>query len=101
MKKSSQIGSGTVNRSTAIIKDSWIDLRADCTTPSGVIISPYYLLSCPDRAHTVCLDQDDRICVVWLYRHGAARVMMDLPGDVVEAGEDPLEAATGVLNNSA
>jgi 8-oxo-dGTP pyrophosphatase MutT (NUDIX family) len=94
MKKSPQIGPWTVNRSTAIIKDSWIDLRADdCTTPSGVSISPYYILSYPDWAHTVCLDQDDRICVVWQYRHGAARVMMELPGGVVAAGEDPLEAA--------
>lgn len=83
-----------MNRSTVIIKDSWIDLRADdCTTPSGVSVSPYYVLSCPDWAHTVCLDQNDRICVVWQYRHGAARVMMELPGGVVEAGEDPLEAA--------
>ncbi len=71
-----------------------IDLRADdCTMPSGVRISPYYILSYPDWAHTVCLDQDDRICVVWQYRHGAARVMMELPGGFVEAGEDPLEAA--------
>src|SRR5258708_40082195 len=94
MKKSPQIGPWTVNRSSTIIKDSWIDLRADdCTTPAGVSISPYYILSYPDWAHTVCLYQDDRICVVWQYRHGAARVMMELPGGVVAAGEGPLEAA--------
>ena len=94
MKKSPQIGSWTVNRSSTIIKDSWIDLRADdCTMPSGESISPYYILSYPDWAHAVCLDQDDRICVVWQYRHGVARVMMELPGGVIEAGEDPLEAA--------
>src|SRR5258705_9507491 len=94
LKKSLQIGSWTVNRSSTIIKDSWIDLRAeDCTTPARVSVSPYYILSYPDWAHTVCLDQDDAICVVWQYRHGAARVMMELPGGVVEAGEDPLEAA--------
>jgi ADP-ribose pyrophosphatase YjhB (NUDIX family) len=94
MKKSPQIGPCTVNRSTAIIRDSWIDLRADdCTTPGGVSISAYYILSYQDWAQTICLDQDDRICVVWQYRHGAARVMMELPGGVVAAGEDPLEAA--------
>jgi hypothetical protein len=76
-----------VNRSTAIIRDSWIDLRADdCTTPGGVSISAYYILSSQDWAQTICLDQDDRICVVWQYRHGAARVMMELPGGVVAAG---------------
>jgi 8-oxo-dGTP pyrophosphatase MutT (NUDIX family) len=94
MKKSRQIEPWTVNGSTRIIKDGWIDLRADdCMTPDGVSISPYYVLRYPDWAHTVCLDQDDRICVVSQYRHAAARVTMELPGGVVEAGEDPQEAA--------
>jgi 8-oxo-dGTP pyrophosphatase MutT (NUDIX family) len=94
MKNSQQIEPWIVNGSTTIIKDKWIDLRADdCTTPGGVGISPYYVLRYPDWAHTVCLDQDDRICVVSQYRHAAARVMMELPGGVVEPGEDPLQAA--------
>jgi 8-oxo-dGTP pyrophosphatase MutT (NUDIX family) len=94
MKKSPRINAWTVNRSSTIMKDSWIDLRADdCTTPTGVDISPYYVLRYPDWAHSICLDQDDRVCVVKQYRHGAARVMMELPGGVVEADEVPLEAA--------
>jgi len=94
MKKSPEIRSWTVNRSSTIIKDSWIDLRADdCATPAGVNISPYYVLRYPDWVHSICLDQDDRVCVVTQYRHGASRVMMELPGGVVEVGEDPLEAA--------
>jgi predicted NUDIX family NTP pyrophosphohydrolase len=39
------------------------------------------------------------ICVVSEYRHGAARVMMELPGGVVEAGEDPLVAAQRELSD--
>jgi 8-oxo-dGTP pyrophosphatase MutT (NUDIX family) len=94
MKISPEIRSWTVNHSSTIIKDSWIDLRADdCTTPAGVNISPYYILRYPDWVHAICLDQDDRVCVVRQYRHGASRVMMELPGGVVEAQEDPLEAA--------
>jgi 8-oxo-dGTP pyrophosphatase MutT (NUDIX family) len=94
MKKSLEIRSWTVNRSSTIIRDRWIDLRADdCTTPAGVRISPYYVLRYPDWAHSICLDQDNRVCVVKQYRHGALRVMMELPGGVVEAGEDPLMAA--------
>jgi 8-oxo-dGTP pyrophosphatase MutT (NUDIX family) len=94
MKKSPEIGFWTVNRSSTIIKDNWIDLRADdCTTPAGVNISPYYVFRYPDWAHSICLDRDDRICVVNQYRHGASKVMKELPGGVVETGEDPLEAA--------
>lgn len=55
----------TVNSSATVIKDRWIDLRAeDCTTAAGVSIAPYYVLHYPDWAHIVCLDQDDHICVV-------------------------------------
>jgi 8-oxo-dGDP phosphatase len=105
MTKFPEIRAWTVNGSSTIIKDRWIDLRADdCTTPAGLSISPYYVLRYPDWAHSVCFDEADRICVVSQYRHGAARVMMELPGGVVEAGEDPLVAAqrelleeTGIL----
>jgi 8-oxo-dGTP pyrophosphatase MutT (NUDIX family) len=84
----------TVNSSTIVVKDRWIDLRAeDCTTSTGVSVSPYYVLRYPDWAHIVCLDGDGRICVVSQYRHAVARTMMELPGGVIEAGEDPLEAA--------
>lgn len=88
----------TVNSSSTVIKDRWIDLRADdCITPAGVSISPYYVLRYPDWAHSVCLDDIGRICVVSQYRHGASRVMMELPGGVVEADEDPLVAAAREL----
>lgn len=84
----------TVKNSTTLIKDRWIDLQAqDCTTAGGVSVAPYYVLRYPDWAHTVCLDGEDRICVVSQYRHAAARVMMELPGGVIDAGEDPLDAA--------
>jgi 8-oxo-dGTP pyrophosphatase MutT (NUDIX family) len=58
-----------------------------------VRISPFYVLRYPDWAHIVCQDQDNRICVVSQYRHGIGRTMTELPGGVVEKGEDPLQAA--------
>lgn len=89
-----QLGSWSVNHSTTIIKDRWIDLRADdCTTASGVSITPFYVLRYPDWAHIVCTDRHAGICVVSQYRHAVGRTMMELPGGVVEAGEDPLKAA--------
>lgn len=94
MKNKQQLGPWIVKHSKTIIKDDWIDLRADdCVTPAGVGISPYYVLGYPDWAHTVCLDSQDRVCVVSQYRHAAKRVMMELPGGVIEAGEESLAAA--------
>jgi 8-oxo-dGTP pyrophosphatase MutT (NUDIX family) len=84
----------TIHGSSSIIRDRWIDLRADnCTTASGISVDPYYVLRYPDWAHVVCIDHEQRICVVWQYRHGVGRTMAELPGGIVERGEDPLIAA--------
>jgi 8-oxo-dGTP pyrophosphatase MutT (NUDIX family) len=94
MTKMPEMKPWKVNRSVTVIKDRWIDLRAeDCTTAEGVDIAPYYVLHYPDWAHVVCLDQHDRICVVSQYRHAVTRTVMELPGGGIEAGEDPLDAA--------
>ena len=84
----------TVTSSATVIKDRWIDLRADdCVTSSGVSVAPFYVLTYPDWVHIVCLDAQQRLCVVRQYRHGIRQTTMELPGGIIEAGEDPLDAA--------
>jgi hypothetical protein len=39
----------TVEGSPAVLRDRWIDVRADdCITSAGVKVSPYYVLTYPD-----------------------------------------------------
>ncbi|WLA68024.1 NUDIX hydrolase [Bradyrhizobium diazoefficiens] len=83
-----------VKGSRTVIKDRWIDLRADdCATAEGVSIAPYYVLHYPDWVHVVCLDHLNRICVVAQYRHAVGRTVLELPGGTLDDGEDPLSAA--------
>ncbi len=83
-----------VESTRVIIKDRWIDLRADdCVRPDGVRISPYYVLHYPEWVHVLCRDEADRICLVDQYRHGARRGVRELPGGMLEQGESPLDGA--------
>jgi 8-oxo-dGTP pyrophosphatase MutT (NUDIX family) len=81
--------------SEPIIADRWIDLRADrCITASGKDIAPYYVLSYPDWVHVVALTDTNELVLVEQYRHGAASVVLELPGGAVDASDaDPAAAA--------
>lgn len=78
----------TVRSSRRVIKDRWIDLRADdCVTPSGQEIAPYYVLSYPDWVHVVALNACEEVLLVRQYRHGASDSFLELPGGVIDPGE--------------
>lgn len=77
-------------QSETLLRDRWIDLRADrCATPQGVEIAPYYVLSYPDWINVVAITPEDHLVLVRQYRHGAGKVCLELPSGGVEAGESP------------
>jgi 8-oxo-dGTP pyrophosphatase MutT (NUDIX family) len=81
-------------RSETLLKDRWIDLRADhCITPDGVEISPYYVLSYPDWVHVVAITSAASLVLVRQYRHAAGQSLLELPGGAVDAGDASLEEA--------
>lgn len=80
--------------STPILKDRWIDLRADrCLTASGAEIAPYYVLTYPDWVHVVAITTDDRLVLVRQYRHGAGEAVLELPGGVMDPADADAAAA--------
>jgi len=71
--------------SETVIRDRWIDLRADrCLTPSGAEIAPYYVLGYPDWVHVVALTPARGLVLVRQYRHAAGRSFLELPGGGVD-----------------
>lgn len=88
-----------VRGSRRVLRDAWIDLRADhCVTPRGVKLDPYYVLQYPDWVHVAAFDEEDRLLLVRQYRHGAGVVSLELPGGVMEPHEsDPLVAGAREL----
>ncbi len=83
-----------VETSKTVVRDRWIDLRADdCVTPGGHTIAPYYVLTYPDWVHVVALTDDQELVLVEQYRHGAAKAILELPGGMIDpADATPLAA---------
>lgn len=81
--------------SKTIIKDRWIDLRADdCLTPAGHEIAPFYVLNYPDWVHVVAITAEDEMVLVRQYRHGASDVFLELPAGTVDPEDaDPADTA--------
>jgi 8-oxo-dGTP pyrophosphatase MutT (NUDIX family) len=81
-------------RSETLLKDRWINLRADhCVTPTGVEISPYYVLSYPDWVHVVAITKAGCLVLVRQYRHGAGETFLELPGGAVDPADTSMEVA--------
>lgn len=83
-----------VMKTTEILKDRWIDLRADhCLTPEGREISPYYVMSYPDWINIVAITTDNCLLLVRQYRHAAGKFFMEIPGGGQEAADVDSEQA--------
>jgi 8-oxo-dGTP pyrophosphatase MutT (NUDIX family) len=77
-----------VESTRSVIRDRWLSVRADrCRTPDGREVDPYYVLEYPDWVNVVAVTESDEVVLVRQYRHGVARVVLELPSGVVE-GED-------------
>ncbi|MBE8713001.1 NUDIX hydrolase [Sphingobacterium hungaricum] len=84
----------TLLDSKYIIQRPWATLRVDkLQLPNGNIKDEYYVLEYPTWVNMVGITEDDKILFVKQYRHGAGKILIELPAGVVEDGEDPAEAA--------
>lgn len=83
-----------VTASRTVVKDRWINLRADdCLRADGLEIKPYYILEYPDWVQVVAIDEDENLVVIRQYRHGARKITLELPSGCVDPQDaDPIAA---------
>ena len=88
-----------VTATRTLVKDKWIDLRADdCVRSDGLEIKPYYVLDYPDWVQVIAIDADENLVVVRQYRHGVGKVTLEVPSGCIDADDvDPLAAAAREL----
>jgi 8-oxo-dGTP pyrophosphatase MutT (NUDIX family) len=80
--------------SKKVFEDRWFKARADaCQFPDGRIIDPYYVVELPNWANAVVVTPNNEIVLVKQYRYPVDAVTLELPGGVINDGEDPMLAA--------
>jgi 8-oxo-dGTP pyrophosphatase MutT (NUDIX family) len=67
--------------------------RSDAVSPIDATEHSFYRIRSPDWAQIVAITRDLEIVLVRQYRHGCQRMTLEIPGGLVDAGEDPAQAA--------
>lgn len=80
--------------SEKVFDHRWYTVRQDrVELPDGRIIDDYFVSVRPDVVLILALTEDEQVPLVRQYKHGVQKVLLELPGGFIDAGETPLEAA--------
>jgi 8-oxo-dGTP pyrophosphatase MutT (NUDIX family) len=71
--------------------------RSWTRSPRTGDLHPFYRIDSPDWVNVVPLTDDDRVVLVRQFRHGARAHTLEIPGGMVDPGEDPATAAAREL----
>lgn len=76
-----------------LVKEKWATLRVDtCKLQGGAIKDDYYVMEYPDWVNAVAVTEENKIVLVRQYRHSADIISLEIPGGVVDDGENPEDA---------
>jgi 8-oxo-dGTP pyrophosphatase MutT (NUDIX family) len=67
--------------------------RSNALSPLDATEHAFYRIQSPDWVQVVPITTDQQVVLVRQYRHGCQRVTLEIPGGLVDAGEDPAQAA--------
>jgi ADP-ribose pyrophosphatase len=73
-----------------LVKEKWATLRVDtCKLQNGTIKDDYYVLEYPNWVNAVALTAENKLIMVRQYRYGGDIISLEIPGGVIDDGEDP------------
>jgi 8-oxo-dGTP pyrophosphatase MutT (NUDIX family) len=73
-------------------------VRRDFSTdPRSRRVHDFYVVEAPDWINVIPLTKDNEVVLVEQYRHGAEAVSLEIPGGMVDPGEEPRDAAAREL----
>ena len=53
----------------------------------------FFLLNCQDWVNIIAITKEDDIVMVKQHRFGTSKTELEIPGGIIEEGEEPMEAA--------
>ena len=71
--------------------------RATMESPQTGDSHPFFRIESPEWVNIVALTQDEHLVLVRQFRHGSRVVTLEIPGGLVDPGEDPATAAAREL----
>lgn len=78
----------------SLLKDQWINLRANTyQMPNGHIVTPYYILDYPHWINVTAITEANEMVMIRQYRPARDEVAWELPGGMMDEGEDARETA--------
>ncbi len=73
-----------------LVNERWATLRVDtCKLQNGAIKDDYYVLEYPNWVNAVALTKYNKIILVRQYRFAADIISLEIPGGVIDDGEEP------------
>jgi ADP-ribose pyrophosphatase len=73
-----------------LVKEKWATLRVDTVKlQNGPVKDDYYVLEYPEWVNAVAVTEENKIVLVRQYRHAADIISLEIPGGVVDPGEQP------------
>lgn len=52
-----------------------------------------FVFACPDWCNVLCETPEGDLVFVWQYRHGTDEMSLEIPGGIIDPGEEPIDAA--------
>lgn len=75
--------------SSYLLKHPYLSVRKDCRTAPGFENHDFFILEFPDWVNIVAITEDNKAILVRQFRHGLEEITLEIPGGVVDLGEEP------------
>lgn len=79
--------------SETVYQKKWMKIREEtCQLPDGKVLNPYIIVDVPNFCNVFVVTENEEIIFVKQYRHAAGIISLELPGGMIDEGEEPIKS---------